>query len=521
MPIDQNTVNNVSSGGFNYGDPDSTGWENLVLEDPYEEVEQMPESPDGTTSVVPPGSIGRVWLSGAVYTFVGANEQGDGAAGLFTDHGSSVVITEKGVVGVKAGAPNGDDPSMGCLEFSSQHATKLSVGTNLSIQVNASGKHKEDGSFSSSQDQSITDKKFPAFSINVSKGGLDITCEDGNIALTGKNIILHAGENIQMTSQRSIQILAGYSPIRDAAGVIGDLFGFDLPAPGGGDVIIKAGKFTVDSTTDTSTASTKTEKAGGMKISETGSAMATVSERSAGDKIISTTGNVLIQAGQKMRFEAQGGEIVSTAGVGVPPAWAASQLEALNISVNKKPAIAKDTAFKVEVENGDYVTSVNTLGDYAVNTANGSIALLAGFKGGTVTTNPGDLLLRSDQGNAIVESKIGYSILQGKTQSGYLAGSIGSQSGSVAFIGGYGYDAEDTTPGVTLKSQTGITSVLGKVQVGMGIGQTPTASTNFIAVNPAGLIAQTTGPITVNGQGAITVGTAGVMVFKAISIFLN
>lgn len=510
-----------SLSGNNYGNPEDTGWQDLVFDDPYDSLEQVAESPDGTTSIVPPGSISRVWFSGAAYTFVGANEQGDGAAGVITDHGSSVTISEKGVVGVKAGAPVGDDPSMGRLELSSQHGTTVNVGTSLAIVVNSTGKHKEDGSFSNSSSQSSVDKKHPAFSINVSKGGLDITCEDGNIAFTGKNIILHAAENIQMTSQRSIQILAGYNPTRDAAGTIGKLFGFDLPAPSGGDVTIKAGKFTVDATTDTSSASTKTEKAGGMKISETGSSNATVSERSAGDKVISTTGNVLIQAGQKMRIEAQGNIVSSAALPSVPPIWATSQKETLAISVNKKPAPPATTAMSIEVENGDFTTNLFTLGNYAVNTQNGFLALLAGNKGGTVTSNPNDILIKSYQGNAAVESVTGYSILSGKTQSGFVAGNSGAYSGAVAYLGGYGYSQDDTTPGVTMKTQTGLTSILGKVQVGMGIGQSPTASTNFIALSPAGLLSQISGPATINGSGAVTITATGIMTFKAISIYLN
>ena len=138
--------------------------------------------------------------------------------------------------------------------------------------------------------------------------------------------------------------------------VVGGLFGFELPDSGGGEVVIKAGKYINEATTVTTKSVQSTEKTTAAKVQETGSPMGTNSVRQSGDLNLSTSGNVWIAAGQKMRLEAQGTKVNPT-GPAVPPVWGATQLENLAIVVNKGNLLTK-TAMKTEVWNGDWVTTL-------------------------------------------------------------------------------------------------------------------------------------------------------------------
>jgi len=133
--------------------------------------------------------------------------------------------------------------------------------------------------------------------------------------------------------------------------------------------------------------------------------MGTTSERQSGDKVIATSGNVWIQAGQKMRIEAQG-TIVNPTGPSTPPVWGVSQLEPLVISVNKNNTPV-DRAMLIEVDNGDFVTSVKGVGDAAITTQTGFLGLYAG-RGDqlTATATPGDLILDSIKGSILGTAKL-------------------------------------------------------------------------------------------------------------------
>jgi hypothetical protein len=60
-----------------------------------------------------------------------------------------------------------------------------------------------------------------------------------------------------------------------------------------------------------------------------------------------------------------------------------------------------------------------------------------------------------------------------------------------------------------MKTSTGIASVLGKLQAGIGIGENPGASTNFLAFNPSGALLNITGPLTNAITGAVTTQITG------------
>jgi hypothetical protein len=500
-----------------YGSPESPVEGLLDFDSAFEDVSQEHKKLEDTESIVPPGSLCRVWFSGAAYTFVGANEQGDGAVGVITDHGSSVTISEKGVVGIKAGAPVKEDLSMGNLEIVSEHATRLKVGTNFSIEVNASGKHEEDGEMTNSLDQSKDKKSQPAFSINVSKGGLNITCEDGNITFMGKNILFNAGENIQMTANRSISILAGYNPSRESMGVIGNLFGFDLPAASGGDVIIKAGNYILDTNKVSSTSSAREEKTGGAKSTEVGSTQGVDSYDSAGDLNLSSSGFVRVAAGQKLRIEAQNSP-TNLAGIpSVPPIWATTQIPGMEISVNNKSGIVGLPALSIKVDNGDFLTNVTNTGNYSVTTSTGSISMVTGNKSGIISTNPGDIFFESKIGNFTGKSKL-VSGLWGVTEAGVAIGEVGKATDAIHV---FNASVNGDIPGAVMRSTKGIAAVLGVKQVGMGIGKTPQSSQNYIALNPSGLISKINGPYTQTITGATTIKVTGVYTVTASTIFLN
>jgi hypothetical protein len=473
---------------------------------------------DCNTSVVPP--FASVSITDDVTEWSAINDYGDSSFGKMNSTGAGIIVDEKGTVKIRGAGPVAEDLTHGRFELTSQSNMRLNVGTSLSIDVNQSGKHDEDGDMSSSQSQSVEGKKYPAFSINVNNGGLDITCESGDIAFSGKNIILNAAETITLNGTRSISLLAGFSASTaaiKAANGIGKLFGFELPVSGGGEVIIKASKFINDTTTAVETASSTEGKSGGMNLSETGSSNGITSFQTAGDLDLSASGNVLLASGQKMRIEAQNSPIRPT-GLGTPPLWAATQLEALAIAVNKKN-VPTATAMRVEVENGDYITNVLKLGNYGVNTQNGLIGILAGNTGKTFTGKPNDIVIKTFKGDFIGESQTGSSALFGRRESGVGIGSPGKATDVIFAYSAAGNNGG--SPGVLIRSTTGQTAVLGTRQVGMGIGNTPQASQNYIALNPSGLQSKINGPYNQTITGAVTINVSGVYKLTASTIFLN
>ena len=475
-------------------------------------------------SLIPPSA--DVTVKNNTISFTAENPYGDSSFGTITSTGSHIAIDEKGTVKIKASSPVAEDLTSGRIEVESQSNMRLNVGTSLSININTTGKHDEEGAISNSSTQTVDDKRYPAFSINVSNGGLDIECADGDIHFSGKNIVFNAAETLSLNATRAVNILAGFEANEIFAKAAAGLFGFELPASGGGEVVIKAGKFVNDSNTISTTSSKENSKTGAAKISETGSSMGTVSERTSGDKVISTSGNVYIQAGQKMRIEAQG-NVVNTTGLATPPVWAVAQQEALVIAVNKNNT-PKDTAFKVEVDNGNYTTSVSKIGNYGIFTEIGYVSILAGAgKTSSSTANQGDLVLKSYKGSILGDALKEASFI-GKTIAGVGIGKPGSTPDIIAaYAPGFGYDS--STGGVGMKTSKGLASILGKLQVGMGIGSSPSASKNFIAFNPSGAISKITGPFdmsitgatTIKPQGAFTIKASGTFTVKASTIYLN
>jgi hypothetical protein len=455
-------------------------------------------------SLIPPSA--DVSIRNNTISFTAENPYGDSSCGTITSTGSHIAIDEKGTVKIKAASPVSEDLTCGRVEVESQTNLRLNVGTSLAINVNTSGQHDEEGKISNSSTQSVDEKRYPAFSINVSNGGLDIECADGDIHFSGKNIVFNAAETLTLNATRAVNILAGFEGTEVFAKAAAGLFGFELPASGGGEVVIKAGKFVNDANVSESSSSKTSEKTGGAKIQETGSSMSTTSLRNAGDLNLSTSGNVWLAAGQKMRIEAQG-TITNPTGPAVPPVWGVSQQEALVIAVNKNNT-PLNTAMKIEVDNGDFVTKVSKIGDYAVVTDTGLLALLAGA--GTATTytgNAGDLILKSYKGNIEGDAAL---------RAGFIAGNVaemgvGKAGTATDYISAYkpGFGFDKGSGGVTMKTSTGIAAVLGKLQAGIGIGETPQASTNFLAFNPSGALLNITGPLTSSITGATTIAATG------------
>ena len=464
---------------------------------------------DCQTSMIPPGS--EVEIKKGNLCWASESPYGDSSFGTITTTGSTIAVDEKGTVRIKATSPVAEDLTCGRIEVESQSNTRLNVGTSLSINVNTSGKHDENNPISNSTDQSVSEKRYPAFSILVNNGGIDIECANGDLHFSGKNIVFNAAETLTLNATKAVNILAGFDASEVFAKAAAGLFGFELPASGGGEVTIKAGKFINDANVSATTSSQVNEKAGASKITETGSSMGTVSERTSGDKVIATSGNVYIQAGQKMRIEAQG-NVVNTTGPAVPPVWGVAQQEALVISANKNNT-PKTTAMRIEVDNGDFVQSVSKIGDIGIVTQSGLIGILAGA--GTATTfsgNPGDINIKSYTGS-VLGTAIKEASLIGKTIAGAGIGIPGATPDVVAaFAPGSGFDS--ATGGVTMKTTKGAASMLGSLQVGMGIGATPGASTNFMAFNPSGMISKITGPATINVTGAVTTQITGANTFN-------
>jgi hypothetical protein len=460
-------------------------------------------------SLIPPSA--DVSIKNNTISFTAENPFGDSSFGTITSTGSHIAIDEKGTVKIKAASPVAEDLTCGRVEVEAQSNLRLNVGTSLAINVNTTGQHDEEGAISNSSTQSVDDKRYPAFSINVSNGGLDIECADGDIHFSGKNIVFNAAETLTLNATRAVNILAGFEGTEVFAKAAAGLFGFELPASGGGEVVIKAGKFVNDANVSESSASKTSEKTGGAKIQETGSSMSTTSLRQAGDLNLSTSGNVWLAAGQKMRIEAQG-TVVNSTGPAVPPVWGVSQQEALVITANKN-STPLDTAMKIEVDNGDFVTKVSKIGDIGIITETGLIGVLAGAgKAAAFTGNPGDLVFKSYKGNIDGEAALQVGFLGGNA-AGIGVGKAGVAKDFIAaFKPGFGYDKG--TGGVTMKTSTGIASVLGKLQAGMGIGENPGASTNFLAFNPSGALLKITGPFTNSITGAVTTQITGANTFN-------
>ena len=354
-------------------------------------------------SLIPPSA--DVGIRNNNIWFTAENPYGDSSFGIIGSTGSHFSVDEKGTIQVKAASPVSEDMTCGRIEIESQTNCRLNVGTSLAINVNASGQHDEEGDVSNSSTQSVDKKRYPAFSINVSNGGLDIECADGDIFFSGKNITMNAAETLTLNATRAVNILSGYEPTQVAAAALGGLFGFELPDSGGGEVVIKAGKFKNDSTTIETNAVKNTEKTTGAKTTETGSPMGTNSVRQSGDLSLATSGNVWIAAGQKMRIEAQG-TVVNPTGPAVPPVWGSTQLENLVIAVNKGNTPGK-TVFKTEVHNGDWVTTLLGKGNAAIATSAGFIGLVGGRGDAeTLVGKPGDILLDSMSGSLLGTAKL-------------------------------------------------------------------------------------------------------------------
>jgi len=354
-------------------------------------------------SLIPPSA--DVGIRNNNIWFTAENAFGDSSFGIIGSTGSHFSVDEKGTVQVKAASPVAEDLTCGRIEVESQSNIRINAGTSLAINVNASGQHDEEGDVSNSNTQSVDKKRYPAFSINVSNGGLDVECADGDIFFSGKNITMNAAETLTLNATRAVNILSGYEPTQVAAAALGGLFGFELPDSGGGEVVIKAGKFVNDATTIETNAVKNTEKTTGAKTTETGSPMGTNSVRQSGDLSLATSGNVWIAAGQKMRIEAQG-TVVNPTGPAVPPVWGATQLENLVIAVNKGNTPGK-TVFKTEVHNGDWVTTLLGSGNAAIATSAGFIGLVGGRGDATTLTGkPGEVILDSMTGSLIGKAKL-------------------------------------------------------------------------------------------------------------------
>lgn len=346
-----------------------------------ENLDQTPKSPfkEGTASVVPPDSVTSV--SRGVLEFKGENKEGDSVWGVMTSPGSHFILDEKGNAKIKAAPPVDTDLTMGNVEIGSEHGTRINVGTSLKIDVNQSGKHKEETTMSSSGSQSKSKIYYPAFSINVTNGGLDVTCENGNISFLGKNIIMNATENLHLNGTRSLGLFSSFTGEKAGAfGIakqIGSLFGFELPVGGGGEILIKGGKLNMDVTSLNDSASQRQSKTGAAKTSEVGSTNAIDATDSAADINLSTSGNVRISAGQKVRIEAQNFPVNTSNPLTIPPVWWAQQLAAFEVSAN---VLAPPTAVGISLSSWNSGIRANTtgLGSITLGTQVGSINLYTG-----------------------------------------------------------------------------------------------------------------------------------------------
>lgn len=308
-------------------------------------------------------------------------QTGQTAYSLQTSSGSFFGIDEKGGIVLNARANPEKDPTAGQVSLLSQGATRFEVGRQLAIHVNKSGKHQEDASGSNSKTQKQDEADYPAFSINVDNGGINITCENGNISFLGKNITFNATETINISANKTISILAAFNPALAAAGGFVQALG-GPPIGGGGEVIVKAGKFVNNSASIEQTATTTTKTtAGSGNFNYVTSANGIQSINAPGDFAINATGNLDINAGQKMRIQAQNLP-VNPNGLSVPSAWAVTQKAPLAIISNQAapPLPPGIPAIDIVGYNGDISTKVEGTGNIGITTLTGSVGISAGLK---------------------------------------------------------------------------------------------------------------------------------------------
>lgn len=395
--------------------PETSTGENNSPSEEDSKKDETPTSPfkEGTASVVPPDS--SVSLVKGTMTFQGENKEGDSTWGVMTTPGAHFILDEKGNAKIKAAPPVDTDLTMGNVEIASEHGTRINVGTSLKIDVNQSGKHKEETTMSSSGSQSSTKIYYPAFSINVSNGGLDITCENGNISFLGKNIIMNATENLHLNGTRSLGLFSSFTGSTGAAfGVakkLGSLFGFELPVGGGGEIIIKGGKLNMDVTTLKDSASQRQSKTGAAKTSEVGSSNAVDAIDSAADINLSTSGNVRISAGQKVRIEAQNWPINTSNPLTIPPVWQIQQLPAFELAANVlgPPAPPGIPGIQFSSWNAGIRSNVTGIGGITLGTQVGSISMYTGkvIPFDVVEGVPSNILLSSGLGSITQQAGLG------------------------------------------------------------------------------------------------------------------
>ena len=450
-------------------------------------------------SLIPPSA--DVGIRNNNIWFTAENPFGDSSFGIIGSTGSHFSVDEKGTIQVKAASPVAEDLTCGRIEIESQSNCRVNVGTSLAINVNASGQHDEEGDVSNSDTQSVDKKRYPAFSINVSNGGLDIECANGDIFFSGKNIAFNAAETLTLNATRAVNILSGYEPSAVAAAALGGLFGFELPDSGGGEVVIKAGKYINEATTVTTKSVQSTEKTTAAKVQETGSPMGTNSVRQSGDLNLSTSGNVWIAAGQKMRLEAQG-TVVNPTGPAVPPIWGATQLENLAIIVNKGNTPGK-TVMKTEVWNGDWVTTLKGTGNAAIATTAGFIGLVGG-RGDTTTLTgkPGDVILDSMTGSLLGTAKIDAKFKGIKS----AEIGIGAEAVSTDFLKfETALNTLTTTKPLTITGTGAVTSTLTGDFKNTITGAITNTITGAITTTQTGALTETiTGAVTETVTGAVT-----------------
>jgi hypothetical protein len=308
-------------------------------------------------------------------------QTGQTSYSLQTSSGSFFGIDEKGGIVLNARSNPDTDPTAGQVSLLSQGATRFEVGRQFAIHVNKSGKHQEDATGSNSNTQKQNEASYPAFSIQVDNGGINITCENGNIAFLGKNITLSASETISLSANKSISILAAFNPGLAAASGIAQALGAP-PLGGGGQVTIKAGKFINNSASIEQTASTTTKQtSGSANFNYVASSNGIQSINAPGDLAINASGNLDINAGQKMRIQAQNLPVNPT-GLSVPSVWAVTQKAPLAIISNQgaPPLPTGIPAIDIVGWNGDVSAKVEGTGNIGISALTGNVGISAGVK---------------------------------------------------------------------------------------------------------------------------------------------
>lgn len=308
-------------------------------------------------------------------------QTGQTSYSLQTSSGSFFGVDEKGSIVLNARSNPDTDAAAGQVSLLSQGATRFEIGRQFAIHVNKSGKHQEDATGSNSTSQKQNEASYPAFSINVDNGGINITCENGNITFLGKNITMNATETITLSANKSISILAAFNPSLGAASTISQVVG-GPPLGGGGEVTIKAGKFVNNSASIEQTATTSTKQtSGSANFNYVTSSNGIQSINAPGDLAINATGNLDINAGQKMRIQAQNLPVNPT-GLAIPSAWAITQKAPLAIISNQTspPLPPGIPAIDIVGYNGDVSTKVEGIGNIAISSLTGNVGISAGVK---------------------------------------------------------------------------------------------------------------------------------------------